>query len=76
MKPNYLKKPQKPVSQEMPKNLSTYLGPKGYTIPKSELTADQLKYIKDTLTVRPYTPGSPMSAAVSFTVYRESTQKI
>jgi hypothetical protein len=52
------------------------LGPKGYTIPKSELTADQLKYIKDTLTVRPYTPGSPMSAAVSFTVYRESTQKI
>ena len=76
MKPNYFKKTPKPVSQEMPKNLSTYLGPKGYTIPKSELTADQLKYIKDTLTVRPYTPGSPMSAAVSFPAYRESTQKI
>ena len=60
----------------MPKTLSTYLGPKGYTIPKSELTEDQLKYIKETLTIRPQTPGAPMATTVSFPAYRESTQKI
>ena len=73
MKPNYYKKPQK---QEMPKTLSTYLGPKGYTIPKSELTEEQLKYIKDSLTIRPCTPGAPMTTTTSFPAYRESTQKI
>jgi len=76
MKPNYNKKPPKTVFQEMPKTLSTYLGPKGYTIPKSELTETQLKYIKDTLTIRPYTPGSPNASIVSFPAYRESTQKM
>ena len=64
MKPNYYKKSQKTVFQEMPKTLTTYLGPKGYTIPKSELTEDQLKYIKDSLTIRPCTPGAPMATTV------------
>jgi len=73
MKPNYYKKSQK---QEMPKTFSTYLGPKGYTIPKSELTEDQLKYIKDSLTIRPCTPGAPIATTASFPAYRESTQKI
>ena len=76
MKPNYYKKPQKIVFQEMPKTLSTYLGPKGYTILKSELSEDQIKYIKDTLTIRPQTPGAPMATTASFPAYRESTQKI
>ena len=76
MKPNFYKKSKKTVFQEMPKTLSTYLGPKGYTIPKSELTEDQLKYIKETLTIRPQTPGAPMATTVSFPAYRESTQKI
>jgi superfamily II DNA or RNA helicase len=76
MKPNFYKKPQKIVFQEMPKTLSTYLGPKGYTIPKSELSEDQIKYIKDTLTIRPQTPGAPMATTISFPAYRESTQKI
>lgn len=76
MKPNYYKKPQKTIFQEMPKTLSTYLGPKGYTIPKSELTEDQIKYIKDALTIRPQTPGAPMATTASFPAYRESTQKM
>jgi len=76
MKPNFYKKSKKTVFQEMPKTLSTYLGPKGYTIPKSELTEDQLKYIKETLTIRPQTPGAPIATTVSFPAYRESTQKI
>jgi superfamily II DNA or RNA helicase len=76
MKPNFYKKSKKTVFQEMPKTLSTYLGPKGYTIPKSELTEDQIKYIKETLTIRPQTPGAPMATTVSFPAYRESTQKI
>ena len=67
MKPNFYKKPQK---QEMPKTLSTYLGPKGYTIPKSELTEEQLKYIKDSLTIRPCTPGAPIATTASFPAYR------
>ena len=76
MKPNFYKKSKKTVFQEMPKTLSTYLGPKGYTILKSELTEDQLKYIKETLTIRPQTPGAPIATTVSFPAYRESTQKI
>lgn len=80
MKPNFYnkfnKKPAKPVPLEMPKTLSTYLGPKGYTIPKSELSEEQLKFIKDTLTIRPCTPGAPMATTASFPAYRESTQKI
>lgn len=76
MKPNFYKKPKKIINQEMPKTLSTYLGTKGYTIPKSELTEDQIKYIKEILTVRPCTPGSPIASSISFPAYRESTQKL
>jgi hypothetical protein len=79
MKPFFLKKSNKkepPTVQEMPKTLSTYLGPKGYTIPKSELTESQIKFIKDTLTIKPYTPGISLASTASFPAYRESTQKI
>jgi superfamily II DNA or RNA helicase len=65
-----------PVSDEMPKTLSTYLGPKGYTIFKSELSESQLKFIKDSLTIRPCTPGMVTPATATFPAYRESTQKI
>ena len=79
MKPFFLKKSNKKeqsIVQEMPKTLSTYLGPKGYTIPKSELTESQIKFIKDTLTIKPYTPGISLATTASFPAYRESTQKI
>ena len=59
-------------------NLSTYLGQKGYTIPKKELSLTQLNKIKEDLTVKPYVPGAPSnnSSHTTFPAYRESPQKI
>lgn len=63
-------------SMPMPKSLNTYLGPKGYTLLKSELSNEQIDWIKTTLTVQPCTPGMPTISTCSFPVYRESTQKL
>ena len=38
-------------------NLNTYLGQKGYTLLKKELTEVQQKFITDELTVKPHSPG-------------------
>jgi superfamily II DNA or RNA helicase len=66
-----------PITKEdMPKNLNTYLGQKGYTILKSELTIKQQLFIKDQLTVKPYVPGSPVQLQKSFPAYRESDKKL
>lgn len=62
--------------EEMPKNLTTYLGQKGYTILKSELTIKQQAHIKAQLTVKPYVPGSPVQLEKSFPAYRESDKKM
>ena len=56
--------------------LNTYLGQKGYTIPKSELTVEQQNYIKEQLMARPYVPGSPIVVDKTFPVYRESVSKL
>ena len=64
------------IIEEMPKNLSTYLGQKGYTILKSELTIKQQTFIKEQLTVKPYVPGSPVQLQKSFPAYRESDKKL
>ena len=61
---------------EMPKNLNTYLGQKGYTLLKSELTIKQQTFIKEQLTVKPYVPGSPVQLEKSFPAYRESDKKL
>ena len=66
----------KQVVEEMPKNLTTYLGQKGYTLLKSELTIKQQTYIKEQLTVKPYVPGSPVQLEKSFPAYRESDKKL
>ena len=60
---------------EMPKNLNTYLGQKGYTILKNELNAKQEYFIRSHLTVKPYTPGSPIASTKTFPAYRESGNK-
>jgi superfamily II DNA or RNA helicase len=75
MKPFSKAAPKPAVLGEMPKTLSTYLGPKGYTILKSELTPAQIQSVKDTLTIRPCTPGMVATTA-SFPAYRESGQKL
>ncbi len=63
-------------SLDMPKMLNTYIGPKGYTILKSELTESQINQIKEALIVKPFTPGISLVATTTFPVYRESTQKL
>jgi hypothetical protein len=58
-------------------NINSYLGNKGYTIYKKDLTDVQLNFIETELTVKPFVQGSPgNSTAISFPVYRESSQKI
>ena len=55
--------------------LNTYLGQKGYTLLKSELSVDEQTFIRRELTVRPFMPGSPAKLP-EFPVYRESKSKL
>ena len=58
----------------MPSN--TYLGQKGYTIAKNELTIEQQKQIRNDLTIKPYTHGGIGAGdQKSFPAYRESGAK-
>jgi len=64
------------VVTKIPK-IDTYLGQKGYTILKKDLTPAQLDFIKTELTVKPYVPGAPgNSGQNTFPAYRESGNKI
>ena len=67
---------EKEEEQEMPKTLNTYLGQKGYTILKNELTTKQQYFIRSQLMVKPYIPGSPIANTNSFPAYRESGNKM
>jgi len=56
--------------------LNTYLGQKGYTIAKNELTIEQQKQIRNDLTIKPHVMGSPMNNdQKTFPAYRESSNK-
>ena len=58
--------------------LNTYLGQKGYTIPKNELTIEQQKQIRNDLMIKPFVMGSPMNNSEgnkTFPAYRESGNK-
>jgi len=61
---------------EWPQNLNTYLGNKGYTILKSELSIKQQLSLKEMLMVKPYVHGSPVQLQKIFPAYRESDKKI
>jgi superfamily II DNA or RNA helicase len=63
-------------SIEIPQNIDTYLGAKGFTILKKDLPMRVQLYIKEQLNVRPYTPGAPVSSGNSFPCYRESNNKL
>ena len=57
--------------------LNTYLGQKGYTIPKNELTIEQQKQIRNDLTIKPYTHNAiGASETKTFPAYRESNNKL
>jgi superfamily II DNA or RNA helicase len=69
------KKPEKVVI-DWPQNLNTYLGNKGYTILKSELSIKHQLLLKESLMVKPFVLGSPVQVDNIFPVYRESNKKI
>lgn len=52
----------------------SYLGKKGYSIFKSELTLKEQLFIRDELTVKPYLPKSPIKPE-PFPIYKESPKK-
>ena len=59
-------------------NLNSYLGQKGYTILKKELTIEQQKQIRNDLTIKPYVGcigGGGSSNPVTYPAYRESDKK-
>jgi len=61
----------------MEKNLNTYLGQKGYTITKNEISIENQKKIRNDLTIKPFIMGSPMANNQStFPAYRESSNKM
>ena len=57
------------------KNLNTYLGQKGYTILKSELSVNEIEFIKKELTIKPFVMGSPTATMTTYPAYRESSGK-
>lgn len=56
--------------------MNTYLGPKGYTVLKSEITLKQQLQIKEQLMVKPFTAGAPVNSGKLYPVYRESENKL
>ena len=58
---------------------NTYIGQKGYTIYKKDLSLVDQQLLKSELTAKPFTQGSPSNCQnniVSFPIYRESGNKI
>lgn len=55
--------------------MNTYLGQKGYTINKNELSIEKQIQIRNDLTIKPFVMGSPMNDLKTFPVYRESPNK-
>lgn len=60
----------------MKKKITTYLGGKGYTILKSQLTLNQIDKIQKDLTMKPFVPPNSIQQPVEFPIYRESSKKI
>jgi len=56
----------------------SYLGTKGYTIPKSALTANDIEFLKKDLFLKPQTSGPSFGPALddAFPVYRENEKKM
>lgn len=79
-KGNFQKKQTTKVDDpEFPKTLNTYLGQKGYTLLKSELTAEHQELLKKKLTVKPCIMGAGAMFTFgndpTFPAYRESSKK-
>lgn len=57
-------------------NYETYLGNKGYTILKKDLSVEKQAFIRSELSVTPHVVGSPVQSTSSFPAYRESSNKL
>lgn len=56
--------------------INTYLGQKGYTISKNDLSIEKQKQLRNDLTIKPFIMGSPMNNnQTTFPAYRESSNK-
>lgn len=55
--------------------MNTYLGQKGYTINKSEISIEKQVQIRNDLTIKPFVMGSPINDNKTFPAYRESPNK-
>ena len=55
---------------------NSYVGNKGYTIYKNEITKEELEYLKGELIAKPFTNGMIKSTQDTFPIYRESEKKI
>ena len=56
--------------------MNSYIGQKGYTLLKSELSIEQLNELRKELIVKPNTNGMMGNVSTTFPVYRESSNKI
>ena len=58
----------------------SYLGKKGYTVPKDVLSVEELEFLKTDLVLKPFVPGCgygvPAGDEAAFPVYRENDKKI
>uniref|UniRef100_A0A6C0B9U4 Helicase ATP-binding domain-containing protein n=1 Tax=viral metagenome TaxID=1070528 RepID=A0A6C0B9U4_9ZZZZ len=52
-----------------------YLGQKGYSILKKNITVEQQYFIRNELMIKPFVQGSPAAQTVTFPAYRESANK-
>lgn len=59
---------------------ASYIGRKGYTVPKPQLSSAEIEFLKKDLLVKPVVPGAqfgnPNDQSSAFPVYRENANKI
>jgi superfamily II DNA or RNA helicase len=54
----------------------SYIGPKGFTIPKSILTTKEINKLYKKFTVKPFSPPTSLQKPKKFFIYRESNRKL
>ena len=55
---------------------NSYLGKKGYTIPKNIIDDHEINFIKNELFMKPFIPIKTFDSPTSFPVYRENSKKM
>ena len=56
-------------------DIATYIGWKGYTIYKKNISVQEQQMLRKELNVKPFVPKSSLSKPQPFPVYRESKKK-